>query len=72
MKPFEHNEREFAYSPAYQGWLGYKPGTNVMCVHVAPNGQYRAIQDVKGYAIEGYGATPQAAIDSLEARTWTT
>ena len=68
MKPFEHNGREFTYSFAYQGWLGYKPGTNVMCVHLAPNGQYRAVQDVKGYAAEGYGATPRAAVEALEAR----
>lgn len=68
MKPFEHNGREFTYSFAYQGWLGYKQDTNVMCVHLAPNGQYRAVQDVKGYAVEGYGTTPRAAVDSLEAR----
>lgn len=68
MKPFEHNGREFIYSLPYAGWIGYKADTNVMCVHLAPNGQYCAVQDVKGYAVEGYGATPQAAIDALEAR----
>ena len=69
MKPFEHKGRVFTYSLAYQGWLGYKPGTNVICLYLAPNGQYNAVQEVRGYAVEAYGETPQEALDALEART---
>jgi hypothetical protein len=67
MKPFEHAGISFEYNKHYDAWLGYKAGTPVVTVALAPNGQYRAVQNVLGYVVEGYGPTPQAAIDALKA-----
>jgi hypothetical protein len=66
MKPFEHKGREFCYRPAYDAWLSFKP---YITLALAPNGQYSAVQEVRGYVIEAYGETPQEALDALEART---
>jgi len=77
MKPFEHNGRKFTYSTHYQGWLGHKPDTNVVCVAKYPNGYFCAVQAVRlpGFesrvgdiVVEGFGDTPQQAVESLEAR----
>lgn len=66
MKPFEHKGREFCYRPAYDAWLSFKP---YITLALAPNGQYRAVQAFEDYIVEGYGETPQEALDALEAQT---
>lgn len=68
MKPFEHNGRKFTYSTDYQGWLGHKPDTHVVCVAKYPNGYFCAVQSVGDIVVEGFGDTPQQAVESLEAR----